>query len=62
MTGLLYKVECRFTHYFEAIAAFDCQPAAVAYALQCSEAAFKGVAYRVKKGRRVLRDFPAKTE
>lgn len=59
--GLLYKVECKSLAFFETIAAFDCQPAAEAYASRCSEAAFKGVAYRVKRGRRVLRDFPAKS-
>lgn len=55
---LPYKVECRrpesaFAHL---IAAFDCQPAAEGYAGVC---ALRNMTftYRVKRGRRILREF-----
>ena len=55
--ALPYKIECRSTRpYFELIAAFDIQHAAEAYAEQCAIVNLD-FTYRVKLGRRVLREF-----
>lgn len=37
MTRLNFKVECNQSHWFETIAAFNCEPAAKAYAQACAE-------------------------
>jgi hypothetical protein len=53
MRTLPYKVECKSSYpFYELIAAFDCQAAAIGYASQCG-AANSDFAYRVMKGRRV---------
>lgn len=54
MTRLPYKVEARSDRpFFEAIAAFDCEAAALNYAGECalSNTTFS---YRVMRGRKVL--------
>lgn len=53
MSKLPYKVECRSSlPFFELIAAFDCEPPALAYAKDCARTnpAFK---YKVMKGKEV---------
>lgn len=56
MLGLPYKVECKSTYaFYELIAAFDCDKAAEAYAVQCA-AANPRYDYRVVKGRRIIRN------
>lgn len=49
MTRLNFKVECNQSHWFETIAAFNCEPAAKAYAKACAETNTR-FQYRVKKG------------
>lgn len=56
-TVLRYKVECKSLHpFFEVIAAFDCEPVAIAYGSQC-HTANPELTYRVKKGHVLLREF-----
>lgn len=54
---LPYKVECRNARpYYEAIAAFDCESAATAYASECALRNPK-LDYRVKRGHTILKLF-----
>jgi hypothetical protein len=54
MIKLTYKVECKSTYvFFELIAAFNCESAAVGYAGECAESN-PSFHYRVMKGRRVV--------
>ena len=49
--SLPYKVECKSTFvFFETIAAFDCEPAAVGYMHDCA-ASNPQNSYRVTKGK-----------
>lgn len=51
MSQLSYKVECKSTcAFFEVIAAFDCDYAALCYAQMCA-AVNASCQYRVKKGK-----------
>lgn len=54
MANLPYKVQCKSSYpFFEVIAAFDCKPPALAYALDCAKTnpAYK---YKVLKGKEVV--------
>jgi hypothetical protein len=52
--SLPFKVECKSTYpFYETIAAFDCEPAARAYAHNCAEAN-EAFTYRVTKRGKVL--------
>lgn len=52
--SLPYKVECKsFYPFYELIAAFDCESAAVNYMADCKRAN-PGNAYRILKGKKVL--------
>ena len=47
--NLPYAVECdRGNRWFETIAAFDCESAAVRYATSCAEHALPGFNYRIR--------------
>lgn len=55
MSSLSYKVYCQSAYiYFELIAAFDCEQAAIAYAKECASANAR-FQYRVLKGQKMLR-------
>lgn len=56
MRHLQWKVECKFTHFYEVIAAFDCDTAALNYAAECAKA-HPLVEYRVTKRRNVLKAY-----
>jgi hypothetical protein len=50
MTQLPYKVQCKSTRqFYELIAAFDCEVAAIRYAGECALANVTN-SYRVKRG------------
>lgn len=60
MTALPYKVECKSDRpYFELIAAFDCEPPAIAYAKECADTSPRSFnrTYRVKRGKNVVATF-----
>lgn len=60
MADLPYKVECKSSRpYYELIAAFDCEAAAVDYAGECALTNMRN-SYVVKKGRIVVRQFGPK--
>ena len=59
MSKLPYKVECKSTYpFFELIAAFNVEQAAVGYAGECALAnADTAYEYRVKCGRRIVQEW-----
>lgn len=60
MTKLPYRVECKSSYpFYELIAAFDCENAAVGYAGECALTNLK-YSYRVKRGRAVVQHFGPK--
>ena len=55
---LPYKVECKSIYaYFELIAAFDCEPLAIAFAEDRAANEPASFSFRVKKGHVLLRAF-----
>ena len=54
MAKLPYQVQCKSTYpFFETIAAFDCQQAAFAYAVECATVNLK-FDYQMVRGRRIM--------